>query len=229
VDLKNVKEFFFEITALVVPGALILVAALAFFTEPRRFPEEMFFTASVAHNGAPNPSLTSIAVFLAAAFSCGHVVQHVASITMRRLNARNPQCHDDLLAVFSHADVKEHLLPGLRDLPRTPTDYFMMAYPAAAPRTKRDTFIAVHNFCIGMAVSLASVAALTFGSFLLSPARSRFWASAFTFTVALPSAALLMCRGAEFLRMADAIVVNSFLGLLGEERRRERDRPDPDQ
>jgi hypothetical protein len=218
-DLKNVKELFFELTAIVLPGAVAFLAVWAFVAAPQRFPENAHDI--VAANQVPlvfNSAFVSTSILLALAFTCGHAVQHVALWLERKLRERFETPRRDYVGdVFSDGVVRDYLLPWNGPSPFSTSDYFMMAYPAAASRTKRDTFIAVFNFCIGMATALSMVALLTILSFALGPHLDRVLSSGCAVSMTAGVGAILMSRASDYRRFADDIVVNSFLSLLGDD------------
>lgn len=106
-----------------------------------------------------------------------------------------------------------------------------MAYPDMAPKTKRDTFIAISAFCGSLAVVSLLVAIVTLLhclKVLWSTNRLLWLPTGAVVMLSCGTAILWLDRCSFFHDLADRVVVNYFLGTVGASVRAAKAAPNPD-
>jgi len=231
--LSDLRTWLFELIALVVPGAFALCLVFACFFDAHIGFREL--TGQLHAVFCPfKENWLNVGLFFSITFTTGHLVQHLSVYALkyyahyRKAPYRN--CIDD---IFSLASVREFLLPpetglDIKAMPLSNNDVFMMTYPDTAPKTKRDTFIAISGFCGAMGVvSLLSIVPGLARAIRLAPfgnGRSLV-ASGITVAVSLGIAIMWFDRCSFFHDLADRVVVNYFLGTVGAEFRARQNAP----
>jgi hypothetical protein len=221
--LSDLRAWLFELIAVVIPGAFALMIVTA-ASKISPFDPKAMVTRIQDICFPFGQQWLNAGFFFSVTFTIGHMVQQLSVYLLQQYGksrkAPYRNCIDD---IFGLPSVREYLLPeasGLQvdQLPLSNNDFFMMAYPDIAPKTKRDTFIAISAFCGSLAVVslLFAVATALYCLRLFWSTDRLFWLPALTaVTLSCGTAVLWLDRCSFFHDLADRVVVNYFLGTVG--------------
>jgi hypothetical protein len=228
-NLSEIRQWFFEVVGILIPGFAAVVIIAAFGIEPGDFgirlpsPHDLIGLLGPPQSRVPNVTMLAVLAFIV-----GHLVQQL-SVYLLRLHARAFRVRQRSLIpeVFGSTAVQEFLLPSASkfdpsEAGLTPNDYFMMVYPDVAPKTKRDTFVALAGFSGAMAlVTLLTVALIvTAGIIRLATGAQLSIARALPCTIAgIGITQIWISRCTYFQSLADLVVVNYFLRSYGNNHR----------
>lgn len=224
-DFADLRQWFFDIVGILVPGLSGTVVAVAFALEPKNFGTQFINAEAFATALQPFSSqILNASLLFAAAFISGHLIQQISVYLLQFYERFDKMPRADLTKeVFNSREVRQYLMPQESALKTSGVslnhrDYFMMVYPDVATKTKRETFISICGFSGAMAVvTLVTVALLGVSSLL-----SLWLGLGFSFLrilVMVPVGLLItkiwIERSIHFHDMADRVVVNYFLSKLG--------------
>ena len=221
----EIRQFFFEIIGILIPGAMAVLALLFFALSPSDFGFQFPDPKAIETLLQPFGSQVINGLFLVGIlFVAGHLVQQL-SVYLLQLHASTfrTRRRNLISEVFGQPEVQHFILPPessfvAKSAVLTPNDYFMMIYPDLAPRTKRETFVSISGFCGSMAVVTILSVTLHCSSLVL---RIRLnsgvpWCwSIFEIPIGLILTKIWIDRCRYFYEMADRVVVNYFLSSFG--------------
>jgi hypothetical protein len=229
-DFKELRQWFFEVVGILIPGGIGIFLALAFASDPTAFGLKHPIAEYYVRILQPFSSqLLNYSLVFSVTFASGHFIQQL-SVYLLRLHAQMFGLrHQNLIdQVFGSDVVRNYLVPPESTLSATgvhltANDYFMMVYPDLAGKTKRETFISIAAFCGAMAVVTLSGACLLVVSRVL-----QIWADTHASTASLTAAVLggalltevWIGRCRYFHDLADRVVVNYFLLQFGSQFRK---------
>jgi hypothetical protein len=223
VDLKEVRQWFYEIVGILIPGGISAFIVLLWAHDPTRFVSALPDLGAIEKTILPFGSgWLNAGLIVSACYSAGHLVQQLA-IYLMEWHSRlfRLKQHNSIAETFKNTLIRTKAAPfaALANLGLSlePNDLFMMIYPDFAPKTKRDTFIGAAAFCGAMAVvtMLFVLLSLTAGMLAVWDHLSivpRIWIPVLALCMALTE--LWIQRARFYYDMADRIVVNYFLGHI---------------
>lgn len=222
-ELKSLRDWLFEVLAILLPGSLAVVVVVVFAMDPNRFIMNPADFQKIEQVLLPFGSQAlDIIFFLSISFIVGHLVQQITNPLLSfyakilRIKRRNR-----INSVFEIEEIRKYLLPKDSEISDTmgSIDYFLMVYPDIAPKTKRDTFITVADFCGGV-VSLLTMITVFFCFSIISSLVLRLYFPVVTTIVTVFAFMLTIIifvkRSVSYKEFADEIVVNYFLSKYGD-------------
>ena len=223
-DLKELRQWFFEVIGILVPGAISLLLGLAFGHDPAAFglsyPSGLYYVKALQPFSS---DFLNIGLLLGLSYAVGHIVQQL-SVYLLQMHSRffASTRHSFIQQVFDSEAIRNFLIPQESQLESSidlkANDYFMMVYPDLAQKTKRETFISISGFCGAMAVvSLAGVLFLGVAKVLQIWRDSHMTSGSLIVTIftGLMLTVIWIQRCRYFHDMADRVVANYFLFQFG--------------
>ena len=224
-ELKNLRDWIFELIAILLPGGFAFILVSVFIINPIDFIVNNPNWKHLDEVILPFTSQTlNIFFLISVSFVTGHLIQQISNypvgayLRVFRIKKKN-----FIAQVFALNEVRQYLIPPssgfpVNELDLKEEDFFMMVYPDVAPHTKRDTFVTIANFCGGMAtVSILLAVFVAYSGFanVGRPTSIPVVRVILVEILVCVASYLLLKRSVSFQELADCIVVNYFLNKYG--------------
>jgi len=151
-DLKNLRDWLFEVIAILLPGSIAFAIVIIFIFDPTGFIIRIVDFQQIEGVLLPFESqAVNIIFFFSISFILGHFIQQITNpllnFYIKILGIKRRYMTN---IVFESKEIQKFLLPKEVEFNGSLNsfDYYLMVYTDVAPKTNRNTYISISDFCV---------------------------------------------------------------------------------